>query len=141
MVAIRRNPSTNDGVWSGLRGATEPSGTTGTSGATAEQELHLAAAPWPLFVMAAETSVVQLHRQAALDLWLVTFVEGPDQLIVAASGPWAQEAPPGTVVPWAQSFCIQMVSGRGPAVAPRVHEVPAYAAAAAANDRAPHVGA
>jgi diguanylate cyclase (GGDEF)-like protein len=91
--------------------------------------------------MAAEASVVQLQRQAALDLWLVTFVEGPDQLIVAASGPWAQEAPPGTVVPWAQSFCIQMVSGRGPAVAPRVHEVPAYAAAAAANDRAPHVGA
>ena len=91
--------------------------------------------------MAAEASVAQLQRQAPLDLWLVTFVEDPDQVIAASAGPWAREVPPGMVVPWAQSFCIQMVSGGGPAVAPRVHEVPAYVAAAAGNDGAPHVGA
>lgn len=94
-----------------------------------------------MFVLAAEASVAQLQRQAPLDLWLVTFVQGADQVIVAAAGPWAREAPPGLVVPWAQSFCINMVSGRGPAVAPRVHEESAYAAAAAGDGKAPHVGA
>ena len=105
------------------------------------EEHHLAAAPWPMFVMAAEASVGQLQQQAALDLWLVTFVQGPDQLIVAAAGPWAQEAAAGTVIPWAESFCVQMVSGRGPAVAPRVDDVPAYAAAARANGRTAQIGA
>lgn len=94
-----------------------------------------------MFAMAAESSVAQLQAQAALDLWLVTFVDGPNQTVIAAAGPWAEAVGPGTVVPWAESFCIQMVNGRGPNAAPRVQEVPSYAAVATANGRAAQVGA
>jgi diguanylate cyclase len=83
--------------------------------------------------MAAQASVAQLQQQAPLDLWLVSFVEGTDQVIVSAAATWAQEISPGLVAPWAHSFCFQMIRGRDPAVAPRAHEVPAYAAAAAAS--------
>lgn len=111
----------------------------GTGGGAALRQRHLAAAPWPAFAMAAEASVAQLQAQAALDLWLVTLVEGEEQLVAAAAGPWAQEVGPGTVVPWAESLCIQMVNGRGPSVAPQVRAVPAYAAAA--QGRSAGVGA
>lgn len=83
--------------------------------------------PWPGFALAAQAAVEQLHAAVGLDLWLVTHVSGDEQTIVAAAGPWADLVPPGTVVGWQQSFCLPMVLGRAPMVAPRVQDVEAYA--------------
>ena len=68
-----------------------------------------------------------LEELLALDLWVVTAVRDGTQTVVAAAGAWAPAAPPGTVHPWQDSFCLRMVGRRGPVVAPDVAAVPAYA--------------
>lgn len=83
--------------------------------------------PWLGFAMAAEAAVEHLHDAIGLDLWLVTQVVGTDQVTVASAGHWAELAPPGTVFPWRDSFCLRMVDREGPTVAPDVRAVPAYA--------------
>ena len=71
-----------------------------------------------------------LDDLVALDLWLVTAVDGPTQTVVAAAGAWAGLAPPGASHPFQESFCARMVQRRGPVVAPDVGRVPAYEEAA-----------
>lgn len=83
--------------------------------------------PWPGFAVAAEAAVRQLSDAVRMDLWLVTHVEGDRQLVVAAAGGWAGLAPAGAGFAWAESFCLPMVTGRGPMVAPDVRSVGAYA--------------
>lgn len=89
---------------------------------------HLA--PWPGFALAAAAAVEHLDAHLGLDLWLVTAVEGGDQVVVAAAGHWAELAAAGTVFPWESSFCLRMTQQQGPTVAPDVREVAAYAQAA-----------
>jgi diguanylate cyclase (GGDEF)-like protein len=84
-------------------------------------------APWPGFALAAEAGVRHLHEQLGLDLWLVTHVEGDELVVVASAGPWEQQMPAGTRVPWTTAFCSRMVDRAGPVCAPDVLGVPAYA--------------
>lgn len=86
--------------------------------------------PWPGFALAAKAAVEHLDATLGLDLWLVTAVEGDDQVVVASSGHWAALAAPGTVFSWPDSFCLRMIDRQGPMAAPDVLQVPAYAQAA-----------
>lgn len=86
--------------------------------------------PWPGFALAADAAVQHLDARLGLDLWLVTAVDGDDQVVVASSGDWAQLAVPGTVFAWSDSFCLRMIDRQGPTFAPDVRLVPAYARAA-----------
>lgn len=86
--------------------------------------------PWPGFAPAAEGVVRHLDEALDMDLWLVTHVDGDLQVVVAAAGHWVDLAPPGTALPWAESFCVHMVGRRGPVAAPDVQLEPAYAAVA-----------
>ena len=83
--------------------------------------------PWPGFVLGAEAAAQHLSEHVGMDLWLVTHVEGDRQEVVAAAGRWVELVPPGTVFAWPASFCLPMVLGQGPMVAPCVQDVPAYA--------------
>lgn len=87
-------------------------------------------APWPGFAMAADAAVKMLHDRLGLDLWLVTAVQGDDQVVVSSAGHWSELAPPGTVLRWSESFCLRMIDREGPTAAPDVRGVPAYARAA-----------
>lgn len=69
-----------------------------------------------------------LHRRLGFDLWMVTRTEG-DDWIVLQSEDHGYGVAPGTVFRWADSFCSEMVKGKGPRIAPRSDAVPAYAAA------------
>lgn len=86
--------------------------------------------PWPGFAVAAQAAVQELATDLGLDLWLVTAVEGDQQVVVATAGPWSALAAPGTTFAWKDSFCLPMTARQGPTVAPHVQEVPAYAAVA-----------
>lgn len=83
--------------------------------------------PWPAFAVAAEGAVEHLSQALGLDLWLVTHVDEDRQVVVAASGHWADLAAPGTHFSWQESFCLPMTDQRGPTVATDVRDVPAYA--------------
>ncbi len=88
---------------------------------------HPLACPWPSFGLAAAAAVDHLARQHPLDLWLVTEVIGGEQQVVAAAGAWSPLVPPGRSFAWADSFCVRMLDGRGPAVATDVRQSPSYA--------------
>ncbi|WP_036341493.1 GAF domain-containing protein [Modestobacter caceresii] len=73
---------------------------------------------------AARASLAFLHRTVGLDVWMVTHLEEPAQVVLYAH---PQEViPQGTIVPWQQSFCHTMVSGIGPRVATVAAATPAY---------------
>ena len=77
---------------------------------------------WPAAVRAA---LEFLHRTVGLDVWMLTRVDGDQQVVVTAHP--AELAPSGTAVPWDQSFCRAMVSGAGPRVSTVTAATPAYA--------------
>jgi len=73
---------------------------------------------------AARASLAFLHRTVGLDVWMVTHLEDPAQVVLYAH---PQEViPQGTSLPWQQSFCRSMVSGVGPRVATVAAATPAY---------------
>ncbi len=59
------------------------------------------------------------------DLWMVTTVVDGHQVVLLAEPPDA--VAPGTVLPWEESFCRQMVEGNAPRLATVTAAVPAYA--------------
>ena len=66
-----------------------------------------------------------LQNRIGLDLWAVTRVhDGVQEVLTARSTGFP--IPPGAVLPWAESYCRRMVEGRGPRIAPRAQQVPAY---------------
>lgn len=75
---------------------------------------------------AAAVAVVDLHGRLGLDLWLVTRLVQDRQVVLAAAGPWTQLASPGLALPWAQSFCRQMVRGAAPVAVGDVARSPDY---------------
>ena len=85
--------------------------------------------PFPDFSTASNAVLQLLEDRIDLGLWMVTRQAGPDQVVLAArNAPGSgYEVSVGAVLPWADSLCVQLVSGHGPAVAPRVGDVPAYA--------------
>lgn len=84
----------------------------------------------PRFAEEAAATLSYVHDVAPLDLWLVTTVQDADQLVIASRGGWSRDLPAGDVLPWLDSLCLHMAAGRAPSLAPRVADVPLYAAAA-----------
>lgn len=79
------------------------------------------------FASAAAAATAELARLVpSMDLWLVTHVVQDRQVVVARAGRWADLAPPGVQFAWQASFCVRMVTGQAPSVAPRIKQVPAY---------------
>ncbi|WP_018872953.1 diguanylate cyclase [Thioalkalivibrio sp. ALJ16] len=73
-----------------------------------------------------------LHGLVPLDAWMLTRVEANEQIVVRAED-HAYGIEPGTTFAWSHSFCIRMLSGQGPHIAPDTRQVPAYREALAAQ--------
>jgi GAF domain-containing protein len=82
-------------------------------------------APWTDWLSAAEDALRFLHRYAGWDVWVVTRVESDRQIVLRAFPEAAVR--PGTDLPWADSFCRQMIEGNAPRLATVTAAVPAYA--------------
>jgi GAF domain-containing protein len=82
-------------------------------------------APWRDWCSAAEGALRFLHRHVGWDLWMVTTFVDRHQAVLLAEP--ADAVPPGTVLPWEESFCRQMVEGNAPRLATVTAAVPAYA--------------
>ena len=80
------------------------------------------------FEAAAQTSLKFLQTRMGLKLWMVTRTEGDDWIVlhVADQGYGIKK---GAVFNWTDSFCSRMTRGLGPRIAPRLQDVPVYAAA------------
>ncbi|MEO0409391.1 MAG: sensor domain-containing diguanylate cyclase [Cyanobacteria bacterium P01_A01_bin.135] len=73
----------------------------------------------------ADDALAELHRRTGFDLWMVTRRRG-DSWIILQVEDHSYNMAEGTVLRWTDSFCCQMVTGRGPAIAPTVLDVEAY---------------
>jgi GAF domain-containing protein len=89
---------------------------------------------------AAEGVLRFLHGYLGWDVWVVTRVEGDRQILLRAFPEGAVR--PGTELPWAESFCRQMIHGNAPRVATVTAAVPEYASRASGSirDIAAYVG-
>jgi hypothetical protein len=82
-------------------------------------------APWPNWAAAVDGALEFLATYVGWDVWLLTRIEGNRQVVVRAYP--SEAAPPGTELPWEQSFCRSMLSGGAPRMATVTAAVPAYA--------------
>lgn len=80
------------------------------------------------FEAASRAVLAYLHQRLGFSLWMMTRTEGVDWIVLQAED-HGYNVTDGTVFRWADSFCSQMVLGRGPRVAPRAQDIPVYAAA------------
>jgi diguanylate cyclase len=81
--------------------------------------------PFSDFESAARAVLKTLHERIGFDLWMVSRIEGNDWIVLQSEGP-GYGIQPGNVFHFADSFCSQMILGRGPRVAPVTAEIPAY---------------
>ncbi len=88
--------------------------------------------PYASFDAAARAALKFLHDRLGFDLWMVTRTEGENWIVLQAED-HGYGVHDGAVFRWADSFCSQMVLGRGPCIAPSAMEVPAYATAPIGN--------
>ena len=84
--------------------------------------------PFPNLAAAARAAMQYLQTELGLGQWMFTRVEGDDWIVLDAVGNQYPVAA-GTVLAWSDSFCSRLIAGEGPMLAPRAHDVPAYAAA------------
>jgi GAF domain-containing protein len=82
-------------------------------------------APWRTWAAAADGALRFLHEHLGWDVWMVTRVEGPHQIVLASHPEGVVR--PGTRLPWAESFCRAMVEGTAPRIATVTAAVPEYA--------------
>ncbi len=82
-------------------------------------------APWRNFPDAACGALEGLHQRLGWDVWVVTRVVDDRQVVVHAHPP--DVIPPGTWLPWADTFCRAMVAGEAPRAATVTAAVPAFA--------------
>jgi GAF domain-containing protein len=82
-------------------------------------------APWTDWLSAAEGALRFLHGYVGWDVWVVTHVDGDRQIVLRAFPEAAVR--PGTELPWARSFCRQMIEGNAPRVATVTAAIPEYA--------------
>ena len=80
------------------------------------------------FSSAGQAVIRFLHERLGFNLWMVTRTEEDDWIVLQTEDHGYNIKPPA-VFRWADTFCSQMVSGRGPRIAPRSSRVPAYASA------------
>jgi len=80
------------------------------------------------FKTASQEVLKFLQKRIGFDLWMLTRAEGNDWIVLQAEDTgYGIKAP--TVLNWVDSFCIHMVQGEGPQVAPSSNSIPAYASA------------
>jgi GAF domain-containing protein len=82
--------------------------------------------PWPDWGAAARGSLEFLHERVGWDVWMVTRVLDDCQYVLCSYPEGAVR--PGARLPWAESFCREMIEGRAPRVATVTAAIPAYAA-------------
>jgi diguanylate cyclase len=80
---------------------------------------------YPDFATASHAVLTLLRDRIAFDLWMVTRVSGKDWIVLQAED-HGYGVEPGTVFQWADSFCSEMVKGRGPVIAPKSALITAY---------------
>lgn len=80
---------------------------------------------FPNFDIAIHKSLEFLQECSVFDLWMVTQVDGDDWIVLCANDS-SYGIAPGTRFRWVDSFCMRMVAGDGPHVAPDVRLIPAY---------------
>lgn len=80
------------------------------------------------FQDAGQAVLQYLHQHLGFSLWMITRVEGQDW-IVLQSEDHGYDVYPGQVLQWADSFCLHMVAGKAPKIAPRSEDIPLYATA------------
>ena len=83
-------------------------------------------APWRDWTAAVDGLLTFLHEHVGWDVWMVTRVIDDCQIVLRSSP--AGSVPTGARLPWAESFCREMVEGRAPRLATVTAAVPAYAA-------------
>ena len=81
----------------------------------------------PDFAGASREVLTFLHQRIGMDLWMVSRADNEDWVVLAAED-HGYGVKQGDVFRWADTFCSRMIRDEGPRVAPRVDEVPAYAA-------------
>ena len=69
-----------------------------------------------------------LRQRFNFSLWMVTRRED-DNWIVLQSEDHGYSVTPGTILRWSISYCLEMVAGRGPCIAPQSDLIPAYKSA------------
>jgi len=77
------------------------------------------------YAEASRAILKHLRSQFNFDLWMVTQVKGDDWIVLEASEN-GYGVKSGDVYNWHDSFCSRMVKAKGPNVAPKVEDVPAY---------------
>jgi diguanylate cyclase len=86
------------------------------------------AQPFKGFRNAAYHVLKFLHSRLGFSLWMVTRVEGNDWIVLTAED-HGYNLEDGAILRWSDSFCIHMVQGKGPQIAPRSRDILAYAQA------------
>lgn len=84
------------------------------------------------FRTCARESIAFLRARLGFDLVMVTHVEGNDWIVLDVDGQ-GYDVSAGDILKWDESFCIRMLDGRGPRIAPDAHTVSAYRGAAIAS--------
>ena len=69
-----------------------------------------------------------LYQRFGFGLWMITRVEGDDWIILQTEN-HGYDIQAGQVFHWTDSFCSQMVLGKGPKIAPIAEDIPAYSQA------------
>lgn len=82
-------------------------------------------APWRDWPSAAEGVLRFLSEHVTWDVWMITRVEGEQQIVLACHPEGTVR--PGARLPWAESFCRAMVEGIAPRIATVTAAVPEYA--------------
>lgn len=77
------------------------------------------------FREAANAVLKFLHARHGFELWMVTRTEGEDWIVLSAED-HGYGVKDGDVFRWADTFCCEMVEGRGPRVASDCRKEPAY---------------
>lgn len=80
------------------------------------------------FNHAGEMVLKFLQERLGFDLWMITRLEGNDWIILQTSS-LEYDISPGQVFKWTDSYCSQMVQGKGPRIAPNSQLIPLYAEA------------
>ena len=138
-------------VWSAARTPSPPTASPGSSAratvhdrdAPVDRRPHAAAAPWghgtgpfSTLSVAADAAVRELARQAPLDLWLVTHLDGDRQRLLATTGPWAERAGSGDLG-WQAGLCDRLVAEGGAGLVRDLAADPGYRARAAGRSLVP----
>ena len=92
--------------------------------------------PFSTLSVAADAAVRELARQAPLDLWLVTHLDGDRQRLLATTGPWAERAG-SEDLGWQAGLCARLVAQGGAGLVRDLAADPGYRARAAGRSLVP----